>query len=187
MTTDARTDASFFRAEEFAVLPEEEGRRLELSRGRVIREPAPGMGHGRVAARIYQALWRFGEEADLGFAFFDTGFIVAQDPDTVRVPDVAFVTAHRLPRERLPKGFGEGAPDLAVEVVSPSNSASEMQRRALDYLDGGARLVWVADPEARILTVFRSRSDIRILEPEDTLDGGEVLPDLRVVVAELFA
>lgn len=187
MATDTHAEADLLRAEDFAALPDEEGWRLELSGGRVVREPAPGMGHGRVASRIYRALWRSGEEKRLGFALFDTGFILARNPDTIRVPDVAFLSANQFPQGRLPHGLGQGAPDLAVEVVSPANSASEMQRKALDYLDGGARLVWVADPEARTVTVYRSRTDIRILEGDDALERGDLLPDLRVVVADLFA
>jgi Uma2 family endonuclease len=186
MTTDTHADPELLSAEAFAMLPDEEDHRLELARGKVVREPAPGMGHGRVAGRIYQALWRTGEERGLGWAFFDTGFVLSRGPDTVRVPDVAFVSAHRFPEGKLPKGFGEGAPELAVEVVSRSNSASGMLRKALDYLDAGSRLVWVADPEARTVTVYRSRSEIRILEADDVLEGGDLLPELRVVVRELF-
>lgn len=186
MTTDTHIDADLLSVEAFARLPDEDGLRLELARGRVVREPAPGMGHGEVAARICQALWRSGEERGLGWALFDTGFVLSRSPDTVRVPDVAFVSSHRFPGGKLPKGFGEGAPELAVEVVSPSNSASGMQRKALEYLDAGARLVWVADPDARTVTVYRSRSEIRILEADEVLGGGDLLPELGVVVGELF-
>ncbi len=80
----------------------------------------------------------------------------------------------------------EMAPDLAVEVVSPSHRASEMQEKALDYLDAGAALVWVVDPSQRSVTVYRSPGDIRILREGELLEGGEVLPDLRISLGELF-
>jgi Uma2 family endonuclease len=170
----------------FASLPEEEGWRLELSDGRVVREPAPGMRHGHLASRLAALLRRFGEDRDLGLTFVDTGFTLASDPPTVRVPDVAFVSNDRVPREGLADAFGEGAPDLAVEVVSPSNSASGIQRKAMQYMDGGARLVWVVDPAGATVTVYRSRSKIRILAGDEVLSGDDVLPDLQVPVSELF-
>jgi Uma2 family endonuclease len=182
----------------FSSLPEEEGWRLELSEGRVVREPAPGMRHGHLASRVAALLRRFGEDRGLGLTFVDTGFTLASDPptvrvpdvafvSTVRVPDVAFVSTDRVPGEGLTDGFGEGAPDLAVEVVSPSNSASGIQRKALQYMDAGARLVWVVDPAGATVTVYRTRSDIRILAGDEVLSGEDVLPDLQVPVSELFS
>jgi Uma2 family endonuclease len=173
-------------AEEFAALPEEEGFRLELSGGRVVREPAPGPLHGHLAGRFYRLLWRSAEEPGLGLAFFDTAFALARDPATVRIPDAAFVSAERIPEGGLTSRFWELAPDIVVEVVSPSNRASEIQEKALQYLDAGSELVWIADPEMRTVTVYRSRADIRILEAGDFLSGGDVLPNLRVPISELF-
>lgn len=172
--------------EEFTALPAEEGYRVELSRGRLVREPAPGPRHGQVAYALVDLLRRFGKEKGLGLIFFDVGFVLATDPPIVRVPDVAFVASDRVPEEGFTDRPWEMAPDLAVEVVSPSNRASEMQEKALDYLDAGAGLVWVVDPSQRTVTVYRSPRDIRILREGDLLEGGEVLPDLRTPVGELF-
>ena len=187
MKVDADVRDGLLSVEEFRTLPEEDGHRLELSRGRVVREPAPGVRHGQIAFRFLELLQRYGKEEGLGLVLFNTGFVLTSEPATVRVPDVAFVSADRLPEGRVPDGWGEGAPDVVVEVVSSSNSASEMQRRALDYLDAGARLVWVADPASRTVTEYRSRSRIRISEGDDELEGGGVLPGLRARVERLFA
>lgn len=186
MASTARVEHGRMTAAEFAELPEEEGYRLELSRGVVVREPAPGPRHSRVTFRVVELLRRFGEERGLGLLFFDAAFSLSEDPPTVRVPDAAFVHADRIPGEGITDRVWELAPDLAVEVVSPSNRATEMQRKALDYLDAGARLVWVVDPGAETVTVYASRSEIRILTAGDELDGAEVLPDLEATVESLF-
>ncbi len=172
--------------EEFAALPEEEGYRLELATGRLVREPAPGPLHGRVAVRIASLLHRLGEEQGLGIAFVDTAFTLSAEPATVRAPDVAFVRSERVPEGGPGHRFWELAPDLAVEVVSPSNAASEMQTKALEYLDAGAEQVWVVDPEARTVTVYRSRTEIRILEADDRLEAEDVISDLSLPVRNLF-
>ena len=187
MTTETGPREGVISRQQFLSLPEEEGVRLELSRGCVVREPAPGPRHGQVAARFYRLLWEWGEEIGLGLAFFHTAFTVATNPDTVRVPDVSFVTSERVPEAGPTDRPWAMAPDLAVEVVSPTNLASEIQEKALQYLEGGSRLIWIADPSARTVTVYRSRTDIRILTAGETLDGGELLPELRVPVETLFA
>ena len=187
MTTEAEVLNTRLSVEEYMALPEEEGYRLELSRGQLVREPGPGPRHGRVAFRVVDLLRRDGEEKGLGLIFFDTAFTLRSDPPTVRIPDVAFVASARIPEEGVTDRFWELTPDLVVEVVSPSNRASDMQQKALDYLDTGARLVWIVDPAERTVTVYRSRSEIRILVEGEVLAGGEVLPDLQVPVETLFS
>lgn len=171
--------------EEFERFPEEQGR-SELVRGRIVREPPAGFGHGDLASRIDYRLRRIVEERALGkVVTAETGFVLSEDPPTVRVPDVAFVTAERVPSERL-TGFAPFAPDLAVEIMSPSNTVSEIQEKVLEYLDAGTRLVWVVDPATDTITVWHSRGDIRLLGREDELQGGDVLPGFRLSVAEVF-
>lgn len=172
--------------EAFIALPEEDAFRLELAGGRLVREPAPGFRHGRVAARINRILWEAGQGPGHGEVFFDVGFLLTRDPPTVRVPDVAFVSATRLAENETDEVFLGVAPDLAVEVLSASNSASEIQRKAFEYLDAGAGLVWVVDPSAETVTVYRARDDIRVLGEGETLDGTAVVPGLEVEVGELF-
>jgi len=114
------------------------------------------------------------------------GFQLSADPPTVRVPDVAFVSTTRLAEHEADDPFLTAAPDLAVEVLSPSNSASEIQRKIFDYLDAGARLIWVVDPATRTVTVYRARYDIRVLGVGQVLDRTSVVPGLEVEVAALF-
>jgi Uma2 family endonuclease len=187
MATDSlTTDERAFSIEEFERLPERDWR-TELVQGRLVREPLAGYEHGLLANRISFLLTAFVREHRLGDVLTaETGFVLSEDPPTVRGPDVAFVAAERVPTEGPPAGFARFAPDLAVEVVSPSSRLSEVQDKALDYLDAGARLVWVVEPRARRVMVYRSRSDIRVLGLEEELDGGSVLPGFRLPVREIF-
>lgn len=172
-------------AEEFERLPDD-GYRTELVRGRVVREPPASYEHGRVGGEIFAVLHRFVREHRLGEVLTsETGFVLFHDPDTVRAPDAAFVSSARIPSD--PKGFARLAPDLAVEVVSPSNTWPEVQAKVFDYLDAGTRLVWVLEPRQRRIRVFRSREDVTILGEDDVLDGGDVLPGFRAPVRELFS
>jgi Uma2 family endonuclease len=172
---------------EFIALPEEDLVRMELAGGRLVREPAPGFRHGRVAARINRILWEAGEGSGHGQVFFDMGFLLTRDPPTVRVPDIAFASAARLAEHATDDEVFLGiAPDLAAEVLSPSNSASGILRKAFEYLDAGARLVWIVDPSSATVTVFRGRDDIRVLGAGETLDATAAIPDLVVDVSELF-
>lgn len=171
--------------EAFERLPDD-GTRCELVRGRVVREPPAGYEHGRLANRILYLLTRFAEEHGLGeILASETGFVLFEDPPTVRGPDAAFVAAGRVPFP-APPGFGRLAPDLAVEIVSPSNTFAEIQAKVMDYLDAGSRLVWEFDPGTRSVTVYRSREEIRILVGDDELDGEDVLPGFRLGLSEIF-
>lgn len=102
--------------------------------------------------------------------------------DLVRGPDLAFVSRERI-RSFPPRSPIDGAPDLAVEMVSPSNKASEIQEKVLDHLDAGARMVWLVDPAPRTVTVYRSRNAIRLLPVTEELEGGELLAGFRVPAA----
>lgn len=115
----------------------------------------------------------------------ETGFIIRRDPDTVRAPDVAFIRADRLP-EKLPQGYFDGAPDLAVEVLSPNDRASEVQGKIRDWLDAGCRAVWLVDPETKSVTVYKSAHDISVLNTADTLADAQLLPGFSAVVSEIF-
>lgn len=173
--------------EEFERLPDHECR-SELVRGRLVREPPAGMDHGWLATRFTVLISLFVDRQALGEVFTaDTGFVLFEEPPTVRAPDVAFVSRDRLPPPRESIGFGRLAPDLAVEIVSPSNTALEILEKTEDYLDAGTRLVWVVEPRRRSITVYRSRKEIRLLGEDDTLEGYDVLPGFTLPVAEVFA
>lgn len=171
--------------EEYARLQETEEYRSELVRGELVREPRPGPRHGRTQARLAERLNAYVEKEGLGAVFTDVGVEIPGQPRTVRGPDLAFYVSDRLP-DPLPDGFLDAAPDLAVEIVSPSNSVSELLDKVTEYLQAGTHLGWVVDPGSRTATVYRSRDDIRILTEEESLDGAEVVPGFRVTVSEIL-
>jgi Uma2 family endonuclease len=171
--------------EEYAQLPDD-GWRSELVRGWVVREPQPGYEHGFVQAAAIEALRRHvREHAPELRVVGPIGVITDEGAATVRAPDVAVVRGERL-GDLHRTGFLRGAPDLAVEVVSPSNRAGEMQTKVLEYLTSGATLVWVVHPETRTVVVH-TVDGARVLREGDELGGGPLLPSLHLPVASLFA
>ena len=168
------------------VMPED-GFNYELQAGVLVSEPAPGFRHGRIMVTIAAILRAHVREQRLGVVLAgDSGFILARKPDTVRGPDVAFLSRERFERSGDTVKAFAGAPDLAVEVLSPSNTPAAMHAKVADYLAAGSRLVWVVDPEARIVTVYASLLSPRNLGEDETLDGDDVVPGFRVRVGELF-
>jgi Uma2 family endonuclease len=174
-------------AEELLRLPTGMGERYELVSGELkIMSPASSR-HGRVALRIGSLLEQAVRSGHLGATFgAETGFVLSRNPDTVRAPDAAFVAAARLPAGELPDGYFRGAPDLAVEVISPSEAAADINRKVTEYFEAGARLVWVVYPDTRQVVVFRSARESVALSSGDTLDGGELVPGFACRVGELF-
>src|SRR5687768_7537833 len=136
-------------AEHMYSIPED-GHKYELEEGRLVVMEPPFTEHGRFEARIAALLFSFVEEHGLGVLYCgDPGFVLAREPDTVRGPDVAFVRAERVPVGDDADWFFEGAPDLAVEVLSPRDRPGQSARKVKNYLDAGAHLVWVVDPRKR--------------------------------------
>lgn len=173
-------------AEELLRLPGR-GRRYELVKGELRSMPPAGGEHGVVAGEFLGRIREHVRAHRLGLVFAaETGFRLARDPDTVRAPDVAFVAAGRLPGDRPPATFPELAPDLVVEVVSPFDTASEVEEKVLEWLRAGARLVWLAYPSTRTVGVYRALDSIRLLTQDDRLDGEDVLPGFSCPVSELF-
>lgn len=166
--------------EEFEQLPESDDYKEELVRGMLVREPRPGPYHGRTQARLAHKLESFLEQHPIGAAFTDVGVVISREMRTVRGPDVAYYSLERLPKPLPSRGFLEVLPDLAVEVVSPSNSLSDVLEKVTEYLDAGVRLVWVVDPRSHTATTYRSRDEIRIISNDDVLEGGDVLPGFAV-------
>ncbi len=172
--------------EEIYDLPDD-GRRYELMAGWLICEPVPGARHGRVAAALVELLRGHARRRRLGVVFTaDAGYVLARHPDTLRGPDVSFVSRERFTRVGDVTTPFPGPPDLAVEVVSPSDRSSDIHAKVGDYLAGGTRLVWVVDPESERITVYRSLLSPRILTGTDRLEGEDVLPGFAVTVAEVF-
>jgi len=146
-----------------------------------------GFEHGHIVSRINARLQDFVERHSLGVVTgAETGFQIESAPDTVRAPDIGFVLAERVP-STLPTGFFPGAPDLAVEVLSPYDRAIDETAKVQDWLAAGCCLVWVVDPSTRTVTVYDAQKTAQVLAERDELDGGEPLRDFRVAVAQLFA
>lgn len=161
--------------------------RCELLRGELIMMSPAGSEHGAITAEIARILGNFVKPQGLGAVLgAETGFLIAQNPDTVRAPDVAFLRAQRI-GGRLPKGFFPGAPDLAVEVLSPGDRASEVFEKVQDWLAAGCTAVWLVDPKTQTVTVYDSAHKVARLRSTDRLSGGDLLPDFSVPVADFFA
>lgn len=176
-----------YTAEELLRLPDD-GKRRELVRGD-LREMAPaGNEHGHIAGEIFGELRNYVKANELGRTYAaETGFKIASEPDTVRAPDAAFVSRGRLEEVGSVEGFWPGAPDLVVEVVSPGDTHAEVVEKSLAWLDAGCRMVLIAEPKRKVVTVYRSREDIRILTTDEAIDGADVVPGWQLPVAEIFA
>jgi Uma2 family endonuclease len=165
-----------------------DGFRYELVKGELLRMSPTGDEHGRVTMALAGPLHQHIKANGLGTVYAaETGFKLESDPDTVRAPDIAFVSKKRIEETGSIRGYRVGAPDLAVEVMSPGDSKREVGEKTTEYFGGGARLVWVVNPKSRTVSVYRSPSDFMLLTENDTLDGGDVVPGFRIAVAEVFA
>jgi Uma2 family endonuclease len=141
--------------------------------------------NGSLGGRLFLRLGVFIEQRVLGQIYLaETGFLVQRDPDVVLGPDIAFVRAERVPRRAL--GYVPLAPDLAVEIRSPSESRERVVRKARLYLTGGVRLLWYVDPRRQTVIVYRPGRAPTTLGIGDELDGEDVLPGFRLPVADVF-
>lgn len=158
----------------------------ELVRGQVLELTPPGWEHGSLQARLASHLGRWAEAGDAGAVVTAVGFVLARDPDTVRAPDVAFVRQERVPAPRH-DGYFEGAPDLAIEIRSPTDRNRRVADVMQDYLAAGTRLVWVVDPRAETVTEYRRGTAARTLNKADVLRDEDLLPGWSLAVATLLA
>ena len=149
---------------------------VELVRGvLVVREP-PGLRHGRIAIELGSRLADHVRRGSLGRVYVESGFHLASDPDTVRGPDIAFISQGRVP-EPEPAGYAALAPDLVVEILSPGDRPGEVLAKVADWLSGGTRLVWVVDADRRVARVYRADGTESVLSAEEALLGEDVLPE----------
>jgi len=163
--------------------------RRELIDGELVEMTPVGGVHGAVTVRVSLHLAAHVERAGTGWVVAgDVGFVLGlpRDLERVRAPDVAFISTGRLPGGQLPQGFVRGAPDLAVEVLSPNDDPVEIQQKIRDYLEAGSRLVWVVAPRAETVTVHRPDGSTHLVRESEPLDGEDVLPGFSVPVSELF-
>ena len=146
-----------------------------------------GFEHGCIAMSFSGPLNAYVREKNLGVvSVSEPGFILTSDPDTVRSPDVAFVTRERVVKLLKPTGYFPGAPDLAVDVISPSDSYTEVEEKVDAWLEAGCRTVVVVNPRNRTLKVYRSRAEVTLLTTEGWFDAGEVVPGFRLPVRQIF-
>jgi Uma2 family endonuclease len=177
-------------AEEFAEWierPENANRWFELVRGEVMELPPPTRAHGVVCMSVGRLLWNYAFQRGKGYvAANDSGVILEREPDTMRGPDVAFYEDAQTFSELHPK-YGETPPRLAVEVLSPNDKARQVTRKITDYLRNGVPVVWLIDPESRTVMVYCTDKGPQLVEGDELLEGGPVLPGFRCRASELFA
>lgn len=175
-------------AEEFMELPAlRTGGRVELVRGRVLCAMASSVRANEVSIAVAAEIRAFVRPRRLGrCGGSEGGFRVRRDPATVRSPDAWFVIWDRLIDGRLPDSFFDGAPDLAVETLSPTDRAIDIFERVRDYLETGTRLVWVIDPTSRSAVVFRRSGVPSFLHDDDEFDGEDVIPGFRLRLGDVL-
>lgn len=162
-------------------------KQVELVRGvLIVREP-PGFLHGDVAMRLAMRLANHADAHGLGHVLAaETGFKLQSNPDTVRAADVAFLISERVPDPR-PEGYPAIAPDLVVEVLSPSDRPGEVLAKVGDWLEAGARLVWVVDPRRRLARIYRQDGTEAVIADHESLDGENVVPGFKCMLTTILS
>jgi len=160
--------------------------RAELVRGELQLIPLTGFRHGDVGARILARLSAFVETHRLGVVTMASGYVLADLPHTVRGPDIAFVSATSLPREFDRARIPRFRPDLAVEILSPSENRRRIEETLDDYDAVGVPVVWVVDPEQETIAVFANGEAPRVRVAGEILDGGALLPGFSLPLVEVF-
>lgn len=159
----------------------------DIDRGEWVPVSKNTWRHGEIVGNAYVLLREFARRhGGWLVSVGDPGAKLAHDPDTLRGADVALIRAERKPTGRGVEGWLEGAPDLAVEVVGDGQTSTQVAKKGLDYLRAGGRMVWVLDPDARLVMVLGEDRQLRILGSEEMLDGGDVLPGFSCKVSEFF-
>jgi Uma2 family endonuclease len=172
-------------ADELEQMPDDDSVRTELDEGELITMPPAGMDHGDCESNIASLLAMHVKKHRLGRVYTgETGFRLRND--TVRAPDIAFVRRERIDSVHQ-RGFGKGAPDLAVEIFSPSDSVRQLMRKVKQYFAAGCHTVWIVYPEQREINVLEASGADRLLKAGDTMEAPELLPGFSVQVAKLFS
>src|SRR3954468_23600502 len=163
------TTTTIVTADELLALPTGMGKRYELVAGELrVMSPA-GWVHGEIVANIAELVGAFIRQQKLGRRFgAETGFLLRRDPDTVRAPDFAFIADARLPKTKPTEACWPGAPDLAVEVLSPGDRTGEVDEKIEEWLAAGCAAVWVVDPKLQTVTIYRSLTEVQIKTAGET-------------------
>ena len=179
MTTLTTADQLFARPND--------GNRYELVAGELRMMSPSGWKHGEVVGALHTLLGVHIRSNRLGKIFgAETGFRLAENPDTVRAPDIAFIAKEHLPAQEPKEGFWPGVPDLAIEVLSPSDRTGQVTEKLQAWLAAGVLQVWIVDPHLRSITVYRSATDARLFTSNQQLDASDILPELTLDLCEVF-
>jgi len=174
-------------AADLAALPRGKERH-ELVRGELRAMPPTGRDHGFVESDIFRLLANFVEEHELGFVTpGDSGYLISRNPDTVRAPDVGFISASRAREIASQEHYWALAPDLAVEVLSPSDTTYEVDEKTQEWLAAGSRAVWIVNPRQRTILVFKPASNPVLYRAGEVLDASDVVPGFQLKVDVAFA
>lgn len=169
----------------FEQLPDD-GYRYELVDGDLERMPPTGEVHGDVDRQFIWLLESYIRPRGIEKLFVETAFVLSPDRQTVRQPDIAFVHAERLMQDRDRERSVRLAPDLVIEIVSPSDRRPAVVAKAHEYLGFGVRLGWVVDPSSRTITIFRADGTVEVLGQDETIGGEDVLPGFRAALRDIF-
>jgi Uma2 family endonuclease len=180
------TQAKVWTEAELMALPND-GHKYELVNGELVMSPAGTYGHGDIIAWLSAKLTIFIREHKLGVVFDgQSGFWMKSG--NLRSPDISFLCSERVRSlNPKPKGFLQGAPDLAIEVLSPSDTVKDVTEKLADYFESGAKLVWVVNPDNKTLLVYHGTTPDRLLKSGDSIDGETIVPGFQMPVDELFA
>jgi Uma2 family endonuclease len=186
-TTTQPSAGQLLTAEDLLRMPNA-GKQYELVRGVLRKMSPPSFRHSEIAGNVYSPLSAYVRANGLGrVGVGDPGFMLQRDPDLILAPDVAFLSNDRLPPGAKAEGFLPGAPDLVVEVVSPGDTADEVEEKIENWLSMGCRMVVAVNDRRRTVTVHRPGQPPRVLRGEDVFDGEDVVPGFRLPLAEIFA
>jgi Uma2 family endonuclease len=164
-----------------------DGKRHELVKGELLTMPPAGFEHGSLESRLTTRLYVFVDGKRLGVVVCgDTGFVLERDPDTLRAPDIAFVRQERVVAKGITKKYWEGPPDLAIEIISPTDTYYEVDEKVEQWLEAGTELVWIVNPRRKTVTIHRKDQNPVVLKEADTLTGEPVLPGFSLPVREIF-
>ena len=174
-------------AADLLALPTGMGQRYELVLGELRVMSPSGWRHGNVVSNLHVIVASYVQQKNLGKMFgAETGFRLARNPDTVRAPDCAFISKQNLPDAMPQEAFWPGAPDLAVEVLSPGDRTGEVGEKIEAWLEAGTKAVWIVDPKLQTVTIYEPSNRVSVKATGQTLDGGNVVPGFTCLVDDLF-